>query len=90
MLVSKGTFHSAKGLEFDNVYIPMLSNNIIPDKEYICNCGSEEQGLFDELKLLYVAVTRSRYGLFMSYYGDLSTLFPSNSNNCVYYEENEL
>ncbi len=84
------TFHSAKGLEFDNVYIPMLSNNIIPDKEYICNCGSEEQGLFDELKLLYVAVTRSRYGLFMSYYGDLSTLFPSNSNNCVYYEENEL
>lgn len=75
------TFHAVKGLEFENVFIPFLSDNIFPDKETLENSTSVERALEDELKLLYVAVTRSKYGLFMSYHGTLSKLFPVSSTN---------
>jgi len=75
------TFHAVKGLEFENVFIPFLCDNIFPDKETVENAASEEDVLAGELKLLYVAATRSKYGLFMSYHGDLSQLFPAESKN---------
>lgn len=75
------TFHSVKGLEFENVFIPFLSNEYFPDKEILKSATSTENALFDEIKLLYVAVTRSKFGLFMSYHGELSMLFPETSSN---------
>lgn len=75
------TFHAVKGMEFENVFIPFLCEEIFPDKEAIENAMSEENALADELKLLYVAVTRSKYGLFMSYHGNLSRLFPEDSKH---------
>lgn len=75
------TFHAVKGLEFENVFIPFLCDDIFPDKETLEKAASEENVLADELKLLYVAATRSKYGLFMSYHGDLSQLFPIESKN---------
>lgn len=42
---------------------------------------NEREAYADELKLLYVSVTRARYGLYMSYYGTLSPLFPAGSKN---------
>lgn len=75
------TFHAAKGLEFDNVYIPFLSEDIFPDRETIEKARTEEDAYADEIKLFYVAVTRSKYGLYMSYHGTLSSLFPVNSKN---------
>lgn len=75
------TFHAVKGLEFENVFIPFLSDDIFPDKEILENATSVERALADELKLLYVAATRSKYGLFMSYHGTLSQLFPEGSTN---------
>ncbi len=80
------TFHAAKGLEFDNVFIPFLTDNIFPDKETIESSESVEEAYADEIKLLYVAVTRSKYGLYMSYHEQLSMLFPVESKN---YEYNE-
>ena len=70
------TFHAAKGLEFYNVFIPHLSDDKIPDAEMLKNAISTETVYYNELKLLYVAVTRSRYGLYMSYSGNLTPLFP--------------
>lgn len=75
------TFHAVKGLEFENVFIPFLCNDIFPDKETLGNATSVEHALADEMKLLYVAATRSKYGLFMSYHETLSQLFPEDSTN---------
>lgn len=75
------TFHSVKGLEFENVFIPFLCDDVFPDKETVEKATSAEHALADELKLLYVAATRSKYGLFMSYHGTLSQLFPKTSKN---------
>lgn len=75
------TFHAVKGLEFENVFIPFLCDDIFPDKETVEKASSVEHALADELKLLYVAATRSKYGLYMSYYGTLTRLFPLGSTN---------
>lgn len=75
------TFHAVKGLEFENVSVPFICDEILPDKETLEKATSIRHALADELKLLYVAATRSKFGLFMSYHGALSRLFPVGSIN---------
>jgi superfamily I DNA/RNA helicase len=75
------TFHSAKGLEFENVFVPFLSEDKFPDPDVMTVAVSRDEMFANELKLLYVAATRSKYGLYMSYHGTLSFLFPKNSTN---------
>ena len=84
------TFHSAKGLEFDNVYIPYLTDGVFPDPNTVANAPDEKSALANELKLLYVAVTRSKFGLFMSYHGKLSSLFPAPSTTYDQFEGDNL
>ena len=84
------TFHSAKGLEFDNVFIPFLEEDRLPDPDAIARTASEKNAYSDEIKLLYVAATRSKYGLFMTYSKSLSKLFPKNSSSYDYYSEEGL
>jgi DNA helicase-2/ATP-dependent DNA helicase PcrA len=57
--VALHTMHSCKGLEFDNVGIFEVSTGIIPDAERIDD--------INDRRLLYVAMTRARERLFMSY-----------------------
>ncbi len=78
------TFHSAKGLEFDNVIIPSLSKEDFPDSLSFSEASSEEDVFELELKLLYVAVTRAKYGLYMTYVGEMSDLLPNDSEFCDY------
>lgn len=78
------TFHSAKGLEFDNVIIPSLSKDNFPDPLSFDEVSSEEDVLELELKLLYVAVTRAKFGLYMTYVGEMSDLLPKDSDFCDY------
>jgi len=75
------TFHSVKGLEFDYVFVPLLLNNIFPDSDAVANAVTKEEVYSNEIKLLYVAVTRSKGNLYMSYHGTLSSLFPETSQN---------
>ncbi len=75
------TFHAAKGLEFENVFVPFISEGIYPDPEILENAADKKSVLANELKLLYVAATRSKYGLFMSFHEQLSRLFPIDSIN---------
>ncbi len=84
------TFHAAKGLEFDNVFIPYLTEDKIPDPDMIARAVSIEETYADEIKLLYVAVTRSKYGLYMTYSGNLSPLFPQEPNTYDFYYEDQL
>ena len=71
-----GTYHSAKGLEFDTVILPFLSTRDLPDPRIITAAG-EEQARTQDGKLLYVAVTRARTQLLMTYSGTLTSLLPA-------------
>lgn len=84
------TFHAAKGLEFDNVFIPYLTEDKFPDPDMISKAVSIEETYADEIKLLYVAATRSKYGLYMTYCGNLSALFPRDSDTYDFYYEEDL
>lgn len=80
------TYHTVKGLEFDNVFMPMLSADKFPDKEKVEQAVSADVVKADELKLLYVAATRAKFGLFMSYHRELTELFLMHSAYCDYVE----
>jgi DNA helicase-2/ATP-dependent DNA helicase PcrA len=57
------TIHQAKGLEFDVVFVIMLCDGLFPsDRSLETNEGEEE-----ERRLLYVAITRARNELYLSY-----------------------
>ncbi|MEZ5616706.1 MAG: 3'-5' exonuclease [Rhodocyclaceae bacterium] len=57
------TVHSAKGLEFDAVFISGLEEGLFPHE----NSVREEKGLEEERRLMYVAVTRARKRLYISH-----------------------
>ena len=63
------TIHSAKGLEWDNVFIMGLCEGNFPNP-YFCSGDSEEEKLEffnNEWKKMYVASTRARASLFLTY-----------------------
>ena len=57
------TIHSAKGLEFHSVFLLHALDGILPSGYAI----QDEEALDEELRLLYVAVTRAEDNLFISY-----------------------
>ena len=57
------TVHSAKGLEFDCVFITGLEEGLFPHE----NSVSEVAGLEEERRLMYVAITRARRRLYLSF-----------------------
>ena len=57
------TVHSAKGLEFDAVFITGLEEGLFPHE----NAQREEAGLEEERRLMYVAITRAKKRLYMSF-----------------------
>ena len=57
------TMHSAKGLEFDVVFISGLEEGLFPHEQSFV----EEDGLEEERRLMYVAITRARTRLYLSY-----------------------
>ena len=84
------TYHAAKGLEFDYVFLPNLEDDVLPDLKSVENALDKDVVYADELKLLYVGVTRSKYGLYMTYSNTLSPLFPHNSSNVTHEKEEDL
>ena len=57
------TVHSAKGLEFDAVFITGLEEGLFPHE----NSASDPAGLEEERRLMYVAITRARKRLYLSF-----------------------
>lgn len=62
--ISLMTVHSAKGLEFNNVFIVGFSDGVFPSKRSMDEGGNE--ALEEERRLAYVAVTRARDNLYIS------------------------
>ena len=58
-LVTVATIHAVKGLEFDNVFIIACEENIFP--------SAMSEDIEEERRLMYVAVTRAKERLFVSW-----------------------
>lgn len=65
------TFHSVKGLDFDNVFIPYANSSM---------CISPDESMAKTLFM--VAMTRSRNNLYISYHGYPSDYLDAFSSNC--------
>lgn len=60
--VTLASFHSAKGLEWDVVFLAGLSDGLVP-----ITYAKDQAGYDEERRLLYVGITRARLQLFLSW-----------------------
>jgi DNA helicase-2/ATP-dependent DNA helicase PcrA len=61
--ISLMTVHASKGLEFQSVFVCGLEEDLLPHK----NSVATSQGLSEERRLFYVALTRAKEKLHLSY-----------------------
>lgn len=59
------TYHAAKGLEFDVVFLPGVKEGSVPHGRMLT-----QQELEEERRMFYVAMTRARERLYISYSGE--------------------
>jgi DNA helicase-2/ATP-dependent DNA helicase PcrA len=57
------TVHSAKGLEFHVVFVTGLEEGLFPHEQSV----TEQDGLEEERRLMYVAITRARTRLYLTF-----------------------
>jgi len=78
-MVTLMTVHSAKGLEFETVFIPGLEDGVFPSSRAM----QERNGTEEERRLLYVAITRAKKLLYLSFaqnrftFGQMQPALPS-------------
>ena len=70
------TLHSAKGLEFDNVFLPGMEENIFP----LARASYDDELMEEERRLAYVGITRAKKRLFLSH-ARTRALYNSRSAN---------
>ncbi len=77
--VSLMTLHTAKGLEFDTVFITGVEEGLLPHQMSVDEIG----GISEERRLMYVGITRARQRLYLtlastrSTFGDINVAMPS-------------
>jgi superfamily I DNA/RNA helicase len=72
------TYHSAKGLDFNNVFLPDLTNGVKLDAKdrRFSNADNERRHFF-------VAITRSKENLYLSYHGTKHYLLDQLPEECL-------
>ena len=73
------TVHLAKGLEFENVFIAGAAEGLLPHIRSIDN----DLSLEEERRLMYVAMTRAKKKLHISFYGMPSRFIAEIPDDCV-------
>jgi DNA helicase-2/ATP-dependent DNA helicase PcrA len=73
------TIHASKGLEFNVVFIAGLEQDLLPHKRIGTSRKTKEESE-EERRLFYVALTRARKKLYLSY-TDLRTIFGTRQIN---------
>lgn len=73
------TIHASKGLEFEHVFIVGLEQDLFPHKNIGGKKRSKEEEE-EERRLFYVAVTRARKNLYLSY-AEIRTIFGQKQIN---------
>lgn len=71
------TVHASKGLEFQNVFITGLEDGLFPHQKQHEEAGGDRE---EERRLFYVAVTRAKKKLFLSF-ANFRTIFGSRNIN---------
>lgn len=71
------TIHSAKGLEFPAVFVAGMEEGIFP---HVSNFKEDPEKLEEERRLAYVAITRARKRLFLSYAASRRTYGTTQNN----------
>jgi len=77
--VSIMTLHTAKGLEYDSVFLTGIEEDLLPHRM----SSNEPGGLAEERRLFYVGITRARKRLYLSLaasrasFGDVNIAMPS-------------
>lgn len=75
------TVHASKGLEFDYVFVTGLEDSLFPSRLAFAENKSQEKEE-EERRLFYVALTRARKKLFLSY-ATVRTIFGSQKTNKI-------
>ncbi|MEI7777162.1 MAG: UvrD-helicase domain-containing protein [bacterium] len=75
------TVHASKGLEFDYVFVSGLEENLFPHKKLSEDTLSPEEGE-EERRLFYVALTRARKKLYLTY-SSMRTIFGQRQVNVL-------
>ena len=73
------TMHAAKGLEFDNIFLAGWEEGVFPSLRSIEETGNE--GLEEERRLAYVALTRARKKIFITYVNQNRYSYASHDYN---------
>lgn len=80
-MVSIMTIHGAKGLEFENIFLPGWEEGLFPSQQTLDESGRE--GLEEERRLAYVGITRAKKRLTISFassrmvFGNIISSVPS-------------
>ncbi len=80
-MISIMTIHGAKGLEFENIFLPGWEEGLFPSQQTLDESGRE--GLEEERRLAYVAITRAKTRLTISFsssrmvFGNIISSIPS-------------
>lgn len=75
-LLSISTFYSVKGLEFDYVIIPDLDAKNLPTPQSLIGVEDSSDAYDIACKLLYVAITRAKKAVLVTYLEELTPVFP--------------
>ena len=77
-LVYLMTYHSAKGLDFNNVFLPDLTSKVKLDAKWR-HLSKDE----NERRHFFVAITRSKENVYFSYHGDPHPLLERLPKECL-------
>lgn len=86
-VVSLMTIHASKGMEFDSVFVVGCEDECFPTTQAI-QAGKGSVALAEECRLCYVAMTRAKSNLFLTWRRESSVFAPNSANGFRFVNRN--